>query len=80
MYKTEHMCYNCYMNDDIMDKLRTAIRQFLDYQLDADSNAKDPDAYLQLVSAYAIEWGCDRLRSTMTDEQITELIDDLRRR
>ena len=37
-----------------MDNLRTAIRRFLDYQLDSDTNADDSDAYTQLVAAYAI--------------------------
>lgn len=74
------LCYYSYMKDETMDNLRTAIRHFLDYQLDSDSNASDPDAYLQLVSAYAIEWGCDRLRSKMTEQEITDLIDDLRKR
>ena len=50
------------MNNETMDNLRTAIRRFLDYQLDSDTNADDSDAYTQLVAAYAIEWSCERLK------------------
>ena len=32
------------MNNETMDNLRTAIRRFLDYQLDSDTNADDSDA------------------------------------
>ena len=67
------------MNNETMDNLRTAILRFLDYQLDSDTNADDSDAYTQLVAAYAIEWSCERLKSKLTDEQITTLIHDLRK-
>ena len=64
------------MTDKEIQQLQDTIRQFLDYQIDVNSNNVDPEAYQQAIASFALEWSTDRLRSTLTEQEIHELLND----
>lgn len=64
------------MTDKEIQQLQDTIRQFLDYQIDVNSNNVDPQVYQQAIAAFALEWSADRLKSTLTEQEIHELLND----